>query len=175
MKYGSVALKIAAAAGALFSTAALASASLTITDNSVSGFIGRSDVQSAYGFTDAQMQQYANLVIFNYSDHVSVTYTCGTSTYVQNLNRSGTLQDSYNGSLKRTAVNAIGSGWTVSGTLKLSGGSGFNSIPQVGDSCPSGGSQLVTSVDVVESGPTLTASVPSRGMVWLDTSGIIIQ
>jgi len=175
MKYGSVALKIAAAAGALFSTAALASVSLTVTDNSVSGFIDRSDVQSAFHFTDAAMQQYASLVIFNYSDHLAVTYTCGTHTYVQNVSRSGTLQDSYTGSSKKTATNAIGSGWNVSGTLKLSGGSGFNSIPQIGDSCPSGGSQSVTSVDVVESSPTLTVSIPSKGMVWLDTSGIVVE
>jgi len=175
MKYSSVALKFAAAAGALFSTAAFASVSLTVAGDSVSGFIDRSDVQSAFHFTDAQMQQYANLTIFNYSDHLSVTYTCGTNAYVQNVSRSGTLQDSYNGSSKKTAANATGSGWNVSGTLRLSGGSGMTTVPQVGDSCPSGGSQPVTSVDVVESSPTLTASIPSKGMVWLNTSGIVVE
>ncbi len=175
MKYGSVALKIAAAAGALFSTAALASASLTITDNSVSGFIDRSDVQSAYGFTDAQMQRYATSVIFNYSDDLAITYTCGTNTYVQNVSRLGTLQDSYTGSTSKTAVDAIGSGWNVSGTLKFSAGSGLRAIPQVGDSCPSGGSQTVTSVDVVASSPALSVSIPSRGKMWLDTSNIVVE
>jgi hypothetical protein len=175
MKYGSVALKIAAAAGALFSTAALASVSLTVVDNSVNGYIDRNDVQSAFGFSDATMQRYATSVIFNYSDNLSVTYTCGTSAYVQNLTRSGTLDDSYDGSTAKTAVNAIGSGWSVTGTLRLSGGPGLRSVPQIGDSCPSGGSQPVTSVDVVESAPTLTASIPSKGKVWLDSSGIIVQ
>ena len=175
MKYSSVALKLAAAAGALLSTAALASVSLTVTGNSVSGFIDRSDVQSAFHFTDAQMQQYAGSVIFAYSDQLTISYTCGSNAYVQNVGRSGTLQNSYTGSTKRTAVNAIGTGWNVSGTLRFSGGSGLNSVPQVGDSCPSGGSQSVTSVDVVESSPALSASIPSKGRVWLDTSGIIVQ
>jgi hypothetical protein len=171
MKYSSVALKFAAAAGALFSTAALASVSLTVSGNSVSGFIGKSDVQSAYHFTDAQMQQYANVVIFNFSDHLVVNYTCGSAAYVQNIDRSATLQDSYTGTSKKTAIVA---GWSVSGTLRASS-PGSSTVPQVGDSCPSGSPGQVTSVDVVETNPVLTASTPSRGMVFLDTSGIVVE
>lgn len=177
MKYASVALKIAAAAGALFSTAASATPSLMISGNTVSGFIPLSDVQFAHQFTDAMMQRYASHVIFAYSDHLTIDYTCGATAFVQEVERSGTLQDSYDGVAKAGSSSPLlGTGWTVSGTLRLSGGSGFNTLPQIGDSCPlNSRSGTVTSVDMVSSERVLTVSVPSRGMDYLDPSGIIVQ
>jgi len=77
MKYGSVALKMAAAAGALFSTAAFAAVSLTVVDNSVSGYVDRSDVQSAFGFSDAMMQRYATSVARYLGNHRSVATPAG--------------------------------------------------------------------------------------------------
>jgi len=177
MKNASIALKIAATASALFSTAALATPSLVISGDTVSGFIPLSDVESAHQFTDAMMQQYASHVIFTYSDHLTISYTCGAAAYVQEVDRSGTLDDSYDGVAKAgSASPVLGTGWTVSGTLRLSGGSGFNTLPQIGDSCPlNRRSGNVTSIDMVSSGRVLAVSVPSRGKDYLDTSGVIVE
>jgi hypothetical protein len=187
MKYRSIALTIAAAASALFPTATFANVSVTVTGNSVSGFVDRSDVQTAFRFTDSAMQQYANSVVFNYWDHISVLYTCdwpsGTNShsaptsYDQEVDRTGTLNSYYNGSAKKFAAATLGTGWSVSGTLKMSGMlNGTNSIPQVGDSCTAGsGGQVITSVNVAYGSPTFTASIPSKGRAWLDTSGIVVE
>jgi hypothetical protein len=154
-----------AAATALVSTAALASVTLTISGGALSGFIGKGDVQSAFGFNNGKMQDAAPNVVFNYSDTQSADVTCEWTTGPDRNPTTHTVTHTRNSSLSATWFgNARQSpnqttGWNVNGVLL--NGSG-QPIPNVGDPCPgnNGNGSVVTAVvDLGSTGAILTASV----------------
>ena len=173
----------AAAATAFISTAALATISITVNGDSVTGFIGKGDVQSLFGLNNPKMQAVVNNVTFTYSDEVTVDYTCQWTTgpdahptvHTQTFDRSGALTAVFNGP-SRTNPNGSGTGWNISGNIYITGSlnSLHNVIPVLGGVCPDGSNKTVTDVELIDSGPSLTATVPGYGTKSMPTTGITV-
>jgi len=155
----------AAGAGlALVSTAALASVTLDVTDGSLTGFIGKGDVQSAFHFNNKQMQDTKDTVKFVFSDTLHVTFSCTFqtthTTHTHDWDRSGDLSMKWVGN-PRLNPTGSGTGWLVSGDLHLTGNlASLTDFPVEGQPCPLGnGTVDEGSINVVESGATLTATI----------------
>lgn len=162
----------AAAATVIISSAAVAAVNLTISGNTISGFVGKGDVQTAYGINNATMQLHAEGTTFVYSDLQNYEYVCTWTTgegtrgeKVHNVTRtrSGGLTSTIMGDPRKTGQ---WTGWNVSGTL--SGNSA--DVPAVGALCPGnqddnenekavGNGAVVSSVTALGGGTaTLTAT-----------------
>lgn len=155
----------AAGAGlAAVSTAALASVTLDVTDGTVTGFIGKGDVQSAFHYNNKQMQDQVNNVKFNFSDSLEVTFTCTFetthTTHTHDWDRSGDLTFKWVGNPRMNPTGS-GTGWLVNGDLHLTGNlASLDGLPVEGQACPLGnGTVDVGSINIVESGATLTATI----------------
>lgn len=159
----------AAAALAVVSTTAFASVTLDYNSDTLSGFIGKGDVQSVFGFNNNQMQQKASSVQFHFGDHMSVTFTCqfeaGQSGNVQShdWDRSGDLTATWTGASRNNSsgLNGSSTGWNVVGTLVAQTGSinSIDGVPVIGDPCPLGTGTVTDVGTPVESGATLTATI----------------
>jgi hypothetical protein len=164
----------AALASAVF-IASPANATVTFDPGTGIGFVGKGDVQFAFGWNNAQMQARHLGVTFAVDESVSYDVTCEWTTVTGGKN-SKTITHTVTNHRDVSSNAAVDSqsrrtgqytGWHL---LGYSGGSGPDSVhlPQVGDSCPQGGSAsendpapndaVVTAVDnVVGGGGTLTA------------------
>jgi len=133
-----------AVAAALFAVTAFANASVTFDPMTGIGFVGKGDVQLAYGWNNAQLQANAAGVSFSYQvrqDYVAVcTFTTGEGTNGEKThNVSHTLK--YGGS---SVVNYDArenkiqiTGFKLTGYLDPNfGGISVGTEPKVGDPCP---------------------------------------
>lgn len=128
---------------ALVSTAAWAS--VTFDPDTDTGFVGKGDVQMAFGWNNSQAQKNATSVLFTYESDQSYDVTCEWTTVTGGKNsktiyhavtnhKSTSVTDTvaYDARLKNqyTGYNLTGAGSTVTtGTP----------VPNIGDACPQGG------------------------------------
>lgn len=133
----------AAASVALVSTAAWAT--VTFDPDSGTGFVGKGDVQLAFGWNNSQAQKNANGVTFTYESDQSYDVTCEWTTLTGGKNSKTIYHDvtnhkstsvsstiAYDARMKNqyTGYNLLGLGSTVTtGTP----------VPNIGDPCPQGG------------------------------------
>jgi hypothetical protein len=162
----------AALAAATISTAALAT--VTIDTNTGAGWVGKGDVQLAFGWNNAVMQQRHLGVTFGVDSTTSYDVTCEWITITGGKNSktiTHTVSNHHNISSSASVDSASRktgqyTGWFLNGYTD--GGLGSVTLPQVGDACPQGGSAseedpgyndaTVTDVsNVVNGGGTLTA------------------
>lgn len=128
---------------ALVSTAAWAT--VTFDPNSGTGFVGKGDVQIAFGWNNSQAQKNANGVSFTYESDQSYDVTCDWTTvtggrisktiYHEATNHKSTSLSStiaYDARLKNqyTGYTLIGAGATTTTG---------DPVPAIGDACPQGG------------------------------------
>jgi hypothetical protein len=180
---------VSAAALAVVSTAAWATVTLTVNGDSATGFVGKGDVQSGFGLNNNQLQKDIDLVTFNFSDHVEISWTCswvtgagtrGEKTHVQDVDRSGSLMASFTDPSRKNGNESQGTGWVLNGSVHVTGS--LNSIgsviPVEGQTCQgdslNGTAGTVSNVSVTETGGALTATLPGKGTINLDSSGIFV-
>lgn len=169
----------AGAAIACISTAALAT--VTFDPTAGTGFVGKGDVQIAFGWNNAVMQSRHTSVTFAVDQSVSYDVTCEWTTVTggkdsKTIPHEATIHRNISSS---AAVDATSrktgqyTGWFLTGYTD-----GFSSVvlPVVGDPCPQGGTAadadppgndaVVTAVsDVVGGGGTLSAVYGSDSRV----------
>ncbi len=137
---------------------AFALASFNMEDGT--GFVGKGDVQSAFGWNNAKAQTEAGNLTFTYIDQATYNLTCdlyfspgnsGESTYYETVtvSREQSVNDAVAyASRTEQQVN----GFNLVGYSSQTG-SNFDA-PQIGDSCPrSIGRGIVTAVELVSSTP----------------------
>lgn len=179
----------AGAALALVSTAAFASVTLTVDGDTATGFVGKGDVQSAFGFNNGQMQPLVNNVTFTFSDHLTVSWTCswvtgegtrGEQTHVQDVDRSGTLSAVFTGPSRKNGNDTQGTGWILTGSVHTTGSiNGLHGeLPVDGETCQGdsleGPNGTISNSTITEGGGSLTATIPGYGTRTLDSSGITV-
>lgn len=148
--------RIAAAAG-LFAAAAFANASVTFDNTTGTGFVGKGDVQLAFGWNNAALQSKASGVSFSYQvsqDYLAVcTWTTGAGTrgekehnvrHTEKYNANGAVNYDARTMSQITGFTLTGFGATTS----------VGSEPVVGEACPGseGTDGVWTSVTLVGSG-----------------------
>lgn len=177
-----------AAALAVVSTAAWATVTLTVNGDSATGFVGKGDVQSGFGLNNNQLQKSIDLVTFNFSDHVEISWTCtwvtggirNQTTHVNDVDRSGSLMASFTDPSRKNGNLSQGTGWILNGDVHVTGSlnSIGSEIPVDGDTCQGDGlggtAGTVSNVSVTESGGALTATLPGKGTITLDPTGIVV-
>jgi hypothetical protein len=157
-------LLAAGAALAFFSTASIASVTY---DDAGYGFVGKGDVQTAYGWNNATAQKQQNSVSFYLKDEASYDVTCEWET-VTGGKKSKTIVHTV--TKHKTVINTAAldatskktgqyTGWFLNGAVEE-----FTpvTVPAVGDSCPQGGGNsssdpeendaVVTAVDLLSGG-----------------------
>jgi hypothetical protein len=166
----------AAAALAVVSTAAVASVTI---DAGGFGFVGKGDVQTAYGWNNAVAQAQQNNVSFFVDSSLSYDVTCEWDTVTGGKN-SKTITDTVTNHKNITSTAEVGKTNKVTGQYTgwfLNGYQGTFSaaeLPQVGDSCPQGGSAsdndppandaVITEVtNIVDNGSNLFAHHTTQG------------
>jgi hypothetical protein len=135
-------MKIAriAAAAALFAVAAFANAAVTFDPATGTGFVGKGDVQLAFGWNNAQLQSNASGVSFSYQlrqDYVAVcTWTTGEGTRGEKEhNVSHTEKYSVVGSISYDArVRNQITGFILTGIVGTA--SSIGTAPVYGGPCP---------------------------------------
>jgi hypothetical protein len=162
----------AALAAATISTAAFATVTFDTTTGA--GWVGKGDVQLAFGWNNAQMQARHVGTTFGVDSTTSYDVTCEWTTTTGGKN-STTITHTVNNHHNISSSASVDSasrktgqytGWFLYGFSD--GGLGSVSLPQVGDSCPQGGSAsdadpvandaVITAVDnVVNGAGTLSA------------------
>ena len=120
------------------------------------GFVGKGDVQTAFGWNNAQLQKNAGGVTFTYNktDKYDVTCEWDTTTggkdpktiHHEVTNRKNSKVDA--GVLFEARKNSQITGFNLNG---FNNESNSQAIPAVGDSCPNGGDGIVTDVDSISS------------------------
>ena len=137
-------IMLGVAAAALMTTAASASVD---GDAATGWFVGKGDVQTAFGWNNATLQTEAGDVSFRYDTSADYDVTCEWDTE----NKKGTIHHS----VTNTKTFGLSSILASSGRLKnqitgfnvgAAGSGGGDEAPSVGDSCPNGGDGLVTEV-----------------------------
>jgi hypothetical protein len=140
----------AAAATVFISTAAMAT--VTFDPQSGTGFVGKGDVQTAFGWNNSQIQKNAGGVTFTYNLTAVYDVTCEWQTVTGGPNSRVIIHDvtvprhiNVNDTVSYTArtQNQI-SGFILNGFGSETDGA---TIPQVGDSCPNGGDGTIVEVD----------------------------
>lgn len=140
---------------AALALAGVASASVTFDPTTGKGFVGKGDVQTPWGWTNATLQAQAGNVVFAYNETDAADYdvTCefdtGTIHVVHHvINKSASVYDTVTYDVKSASRtnprgNVTGFNLTGEGTVVTTG----DNVPAVGDPCP-GNSDLgnVTSV-----------------------------
>jgi hypothetical protein len=152
----------AAAASLLFSSAA--SAAVAVDDSGV-GFVGKGDVQLAFGWNNAAAQANVNGVSFSYETDESYAVTCEWDTVTGGKN-SKTIHHAVTNHKSQSVSAGIAADPRKKGQwvgYNLNGFSGTPVVtgeasPNVGDSCPQGGGSsssdpgendaVVTAVDI---------------------------
>jgi hypothetical protein len=149
---------IFAALAAVAITATAAYAAVTFDPTTGTGFVGKGDVQLAFGWNNATAQKEAKNVTFTYDAittyDVTIEFDAGRSSVHQIITqqKSTGVQASIQSDPRKTGQytgwNLIGLGGTV-----VTG----DALPNVGDSCPNGGPDsgcIVTAVSVVPEAST---------------------
>jgi hypothetical protein len=165
-------LLAAAAASVLVSSAALAI--VTFDPATGTGFVGKGDVQVAFGWNNATMQSRHTSVTFAVDNSVSYDVTCEWDTVTEGKNAKTIHHDvtNHHDISSSAALDATSrktgqyTGWFLNGYTD--GGLSDATVPEVGDACPQGGGNstqdpaendaVVTAVEnVTVGGGTLTA------------------
>lgn len=126
---------------AVVSTATLAYAAVTFDPSTGTGFVGKGDVQTVFGWNNSVAQAQANNVSFAYDATVTydvvITFTTGgvhnTMDHTVTQNKSTTVSASVASDPRHTGQ---WTGWNLTG-LGATTTSG-DTLPSVGDSCPNG-------------------------------------
>jgi hypothetical protein len=145
-------LIVALSSAAFFATPA--SAEVTY-DPAIGGFVGKGDVQSAYGWNNAVLQTEAGDVSFYYDTAATYDVTCEWDTVnsKQTIHHSVTNHKSVGVSSSIASTGRLKNQITgfILGAANTSGGGG--DVPEVGDSCPQAHSTaVVTNVEQTSSG-----------------------
>jgi hypothetical protein len=177
---------------ALAATATAALATVTFDATTGTGFVGKGDVQLAFGYNNAAMQSQANNVVFTYTATTDTQYevVCEWDTgnkkivhHVQTTKKSlsaSTVADV----LKQNRNNPQGSltGFFLKGygvTTVVTSGDG-KAPPKVGDGCPgNSGLGAVTGVQLLSSvvgAGELTVANPADGkapvVIWSSAAAL---
>jgi hypothetical protein len=167
-------LAIALALATMVVTAGAAFAIVTFDPESGTGFVGKGDVQLAFGWNDKQLQQNASSVTFSYDateNYEAVcTFITGEGTRGEKTHNVARERSSQVNSVieyeKRTNPNSKITGFRLTGlgTTTESG-----EVPVVGGTCPGGGPEdgTWTSVTLVSSSGGLFVHFPGKDSVLL--------
>ena len=131
-------IKMAGLAAGL-AAAGMAFASVTLNDDGT-GFVGKGDVQTAFGWNNKAAQDNAKKVSFSFGEVATYSYVCVWTTgegtrgeqthYVTHRTNAAINWDiAYDARLKNQYTGYILKGW---GTTTESG----DAVPNVGDPCP---------------------------------------
>jgi opacity protein-like surface antigen len=143
---------IAAAAAALASTAAYAA--VTFEPSTGAGFVGKGDVQLAYGWNNSALQNKAAAVSFNYVENDHYDVTCEWDT-VTGGKKSKTIHHSVTVKRKTKLNSAVAydlrlrnqiTGFTLKG---FSSSDTTGTEPSIGDTCQANGDEEVGNGAVV--------------------------
>jgi hypothetical protein len=153
---------LAACALGVLSIAGVASAAWYVNDDGT-GFVGKGDVQTAFGWNNKQLQDNAEGVTFSYASTETVEYDCQWTTGPDhNQTTHAVTRDkttSISSSVEReTRKNSQGKDGPVTGFILLgwegdpveTGGD----VPAVGDPCPGNEGQGAVVTDVRDLGST---------------------
>ena len=152
---------------------AAASASVTLDPATGTGFVGKGDVQTAYGWNDQKLQLNASGVSFRYETTTDDTYsvTCEWDTGNKQIvhhkqTKSSNLLDSIAYDLKsgsRVNPNTKVNGFNLTGIESTTTIASSGDVPVVGQPCPETGNdegtdnsvtKLITAVELVSSDST---------------------
>jgi hypothetical protein len=162
-----VSLAFAAAAASVALIASSASAAVTFDPETGEGFVGKGDVQDAFGWNNKQLQDNASSVEFAVSleSVSSATWTCDRDAGPQTQERSNTTTTTTQGLVDSLARerNQI-TGFYLTGFGENSSMDSETDGPAVG-SCPTGWS----AIDLVEGEPVESGglSVSIDGETWI--------
>lgn len=149
-------------------------ATVTFDPGTGTGFVGKGDVQLAWGWNNAKLQSAASGVTFSYvrEDAADFEVTCEWDTVnkKQTIHHAVTNTRSVNSSVAydvttATRKNPQGSvtGFRLNGFGPGSETTSGQAIPAVGDGCPNGGDGIVTSVAVISATSSSTLYVSNTG------------
>lgn len=146
------------------------SCSLASSNNSTGacGFVGKGDVQTAFGWKNATAQDEAANVSFRYDAtatyDVTIQFDTGgvknTTHHTVTQGKDTTVNASVAAGPRQSPSQYTGWNLTGLGTTTTSG----DAIPQVGDSCPNGTNCTVTAVQQTGSSSSLSVSDASLGL-----------
>lgn len=153
------------AAVALVATTAWAT--VTFDPNTGTGFVGKGDVQTAFGWNNAMVQSNAGGVSFEYDASATYDVTIEFDTGTRNIthhtvtqNKSTVVNDQVVTALRtNTHGDLTGFNLTGFGSVSVTG----DTIPNVGDSCPNGTGGEPSS-DCVVTAVTLISGSGSGGL-----------
>lgn len=161
-----------AAAAALAAVSSAAMASVSFDSTTGTGFVGKGDIQTLYGWNDATLQKNAAGVTFAYNVEETYRYDC-TFTIVIGKDKTPTPQTVTRG--KSTSVNgAVAYDSRKNGLGKITGFNltGFGAtvsdgvVPVEGGSCPGGPLNDGTISNVVLQSSTGGLSVSYGGVSY---------
>jgi hypothetical protein len=149
---------VAAAMGAGLLLAGAASASAYTLDADGVGWVGKGEVQSAYGWNNQATQKNVDGVTFVYEASATYEVTCefdtpGGTHHVINQNQSTEVNATIGSSSRNNSKGKDGpmTGWYLTG-FGTTTGSG-DEVPAVGDGCPgNSGLGAVTAVEQTSGG-----------------------
>jgi hypothetical protein len=143
-------------------TASAAMAAVTFDPATGTGFVGKGDVQLAFGWNNKTLQESAASVTFSLSTSESVDYVCewttgnkNPTTHRQTKNSTSTVTSAVNGDPRQGSKQFTGFNLTGFGAVTADG-----ELPAVGDFCPSeqGAGKTVVSVGTPEVVSALSVS-----------------
>jgi opacity protein-like surface antigen len=124
------------------------------------GFVGKGDVQLAFGWNNSQLQSNAAGLSFQYTLRSRYDVTCEWTTGPAHNRKTHVVETTKNVNVnskidwdarRRNQIN----GFIMDGFIN--NGAGGQDVPVVGGSCPNGGDGLITEVELVsEVGEGLT-------------------
>jgi hypothetical protein len=145
----------AAAATAFISTAAMAT--VTFDPNSGIGFVGKGDVQTAFGWNNTMLQKNASGVTFTFIENDRYDVTCEWTTTTGGPNPKEIVHDvtvtrhvgvnatiSSNGRNNSNGLNGPNSGFMLNG---FGSETDEGTVPVIGGYCPNGGGSTIVAVE----------------------------
>jgi hypothetical protein len=167
MKLNKILLGIAAAAAAT-----VAIATVTFDPNTGTGWVGKGDVQSAFGWNNKAMQTNAAGVTFKFEEITTYVITCEWTTgernpvqHVQTKSKTVGVNGTADFTARRNSSGKDGdfTGWFLTGFNSYVTEGGNFTAPNVGDKCPANNQagvddgKVVTAVTITGSGTGLYA------------------